>query len=138
MNGEALMRDIVAAFERAELEPLLSALHPDVVWISASRIPGLLSFHGEYKGRHGVTELLAEVAKDYTFHSLKPRCVTSRGNVVWGLFDVALSYDPKGKRVSENLLRLDMAFRWVLKDGKIIEHQGFFDTAYLLEQQRAA
>jgi hypothetical protein len=28
-----------------------------------------------------------------------------------------------------------MAIRWRLKDGKIIEHQGFFDTASLLIQQ---
>jgi len=29
-----------------------------------------------------------------------------------------------------------MAIRWQLKDGKIIEHQAFFDTAYLLMVQR--
>jgi hypothetical protein len=28
-----------------------------------------------------------------------------------------------------------MAFRWRLKDGKIIEHQGFWDTASLMIQQ---
>jgi hypothetical protein len=31
-----------------------------------------------------------------------------------------------------------MAIRWRLKDGKIIDHQAFFDTAYLLITQRTA
>ena len=30
---------------------------------------------------------------------------------------------------------LEIALRWQLKDGKIIEHQAFFDTAKLLAQQ---
>ncbi|MFO1247808.1 MAG: hypothetical protein U1E93_06220 [Alphaproteobacteria bacterium] len=37
---------------------------------------------------------------------------------------------PSGKYVSS-----DIAIRWTIKDGKITEHQGIFDTASVLMQQ---
>jgi ketosteroid isomerase-like protein len=134
MSGEALMRTIVAAFEKSDLKPLLDALHEDVVWKSASRQEGLFSFHGEYRNRPGVTEVLSNISKDYTFHHMKPKEVLAAGDVVWGYFDVGLRFDAKGKGAESRTVQLDMAIRWRLKDGRIIEHQAFFDTAHLLMQ----
>jgi len=37
MDPEKLMRHIVESFERTDLEPLIEALHDDVVWKSASK-----------------------------------------------------------------------------------------------------
>ena len=37
MDGENLMRSVVAAFAKSDLRPLLNARHEDVVWKSASR-----------------------------------------------------------------------------------------------------
>jgi hypothetical protein len=71
---------------------------------------------------------------DYTFHHLRPIEILAGGDVVWGHFDVGLSYDPKGKVGVVRAINLEMAIRWRLKDGKIIEHQGFWDTASLLIQ----
>jgi ketosteroid isomerase-like protein len=135
MSGEELMRTVMGAFEKSDLNPLLDALHEDVVWKTASRQEGLFSFHGEYKNRPGVMEVLSQISKDYTFHHMKPREVLASGDVVWGYFDVGLRYDAKGKTAEEKTVQLDMAIRWRLKDGKIIEHQAFFDTAHLLMQQ---
>ena len=86
MSAE-LMRDIVAGFARSDLQPLLDALHDDVVW---------------------------------------------------GCFDVALSYDAKGKGIEPVPVAFEVAIRWRMKDGKIIEHQAFFDTAHLLMKQKEA
>ena len=36
---------------------------------------------------------------------------------------------------SGRYVRSDIFMRWTVKDGKIIEHQGFFDTAGVLMQQ---
>ena len=138
MDGEKLMRTIVAAFAQADLQPLLNALHEDVRWKSASRHGGPFSFHGEHKTRAGVREVLSNIAKDYTFHHMKPKEVLAAGDVVWGYFDVGLCYDAKGKAADSKTVQLDMAIRWRLKDGKIIEHQAFFDTAYLSQQQGTA
>jgi ketosteroid isomerase-like protein len=136
MSGEELMRTIVAAFERSDLRPLLGALHDDVVWKSASKHEGLFSFHGEYRNRAGVQEVLSSIAKDYTFLHMNPKGVLAVGDVVWGHFDVGLRYDAKGKASEPKTIQLDMVLRWQLKDGKIIEHQAFFDTAHLLMVQR--
>ena len=139
MGPEDLMLNIVAAFEKSDLQPLLDALHEDIVWKTASRQQGLFSFHGEYRNRAGVTEVLAQISKDYTFQRIKPKEVISARNVVWGLFDVEVRYDPKGETGRSRKIDLEIAVRWRLSDGKIIEHQVFFDTAYLLaEQQKAA
>jgi len=135
MGAEELMRTVVAAFEKSDLKPLLDALHQDVVWKSASRQEGLFSFQGEYRNRAGVTEVLSHISKDYTFHRMKPREITAAGDVVWGLFDVEVRYDAKGKSAEAKNIALDIAIRWRLKDGKIIEHQAFLDTAYLMMQQ---
>ena len=66
---------------------------------------------------------------------MKPKEVLAEGDVVWGLFDVGLRYDAKGRASEAINVQLDMAIRWRLRDGKIIEHQAFFDTAQLLLQQ---
>lgn len=138
MSGEELMRTVVAAFEKSDIAPLLSALHEDVVWKSASRAGGLFSFQGEYRNRAGVIEVLSHISKDYTFHHMKPREIVAADEVVWGLFDVGLRFDAKGKGAGEKIVQLEMALRWRVRDGKIIEHQAFFDTAHLLAQQSQA
>lgn len=136
MDGAKLMRSVVAAFEKSDVQPLLNALHEDVVWKSASREGGPFSFKGDYRNRAGVLEVQSNISKDYTFHHMTPREIVEAGDVVWGLFDVGLRYDAKGRSTGATDVELEMAIRWKLKDGKIIEHQAFFDTAHLLMRQR--
>jgi ketosteroid isomerase-like protein len=132
MTGEDLMRTVTGAFAVGDLGPLMSALHPDVVWKSASRQPGgPFSFKGDYRNRAGVVEVLSNIAKDYTFHHMTPKEITGGKDVVWGLFDAGVCYDAKGKGAETQLIQIDIAIRWRLQDGKIIEHQAFLDTAYL-------
>lgn len=134
-HNEELMRTVVAAFEKSDLKPLYDALHEDIVWKTASKQEGLFSFEGEYKSRPGVLDVLSNISKDYTFHHMKPKEVVAARDVVWGLFDVGLRYDAKGTSAQATDIKLDMAIRWRIKDGKIIEHQAFFDTAHLVVQQ---
>jgi len=136
MSGEDLMRTIMAAFEKSDLRPLLNALHEDVVWRSASKQDGPFSFQGDYRNRSGIVEVLSNISKDYTFLHVRAKEVLAIGDVVWGHFDVGLRYDAKGRASETKIVQLDMAIRWRLKDGKIIEHQAFFDTAHLLMVQR--
>lgn len=138
MSGEELMRSIVAAWAMSDIQPLLAALHDEVVWRSGSRHPGgPFSFKGDYTNRVGILDVLSNIAKDYTFHRMTPVEIVEGPNVVWGLFDVSLSHDAKGRGVPARTLQMEWAIRWRLKEGKIIEHQAFFDTAYLLMQQQA-
>ncbi len=129
------MRSLAAAFEKSDIQPLLDALHEDVVWKSGSRYPGSpFSFKGDYTNRAGILEVLAKISRDYTFQRMTPIQITDGGNVVWGLFDVVFRYDAKGSGTIPKTIQMDWVLRWKLKDGKIIEHQAFFDTAYMLMQ----
>ena len=131
MNNENTMRTVMSAFGKSDLQPLMEALHPDVVWKSASREPGLFSFQGEYKNRAGVIEVLSNISKNYTFHHINPKEITSAGDVVWALCDLKVSYDAKGQGIRPKVIEMQMAVRWTFRDGKVIEHQAFMDTAHL-------
>jgi ketosteroid isomerase-like protein len=52
------------------------------------------------------------------------------------LFDVAGDYVTAGGR-TRRPFQLEFAIRWRVHRGKIVEHQSFFDTYSLLQQQQA-
>ena len=134
MDGANLMRTITAAFGEGNIKPLMDAIHNDVVWKSASKQPGLFSFAGSHLNRIGVVEVLAKIANRYTFLRFEPKEIVEQGDLVWGLFDTKLSYRPPHGKPPKKLA-IEIAIRWKLRDGKIIEHQAFFDTASMLVQQ---
>ena len=126
MDGAALMRKVAAGFEKSDMQPLLEAMHEDIVWKTASKHEGVFRFGGEYRGRTGVLTVLSQLAMDYTFRRLTPKEILASEDTVWGLCDAILSFDPKGQAVTANSVDLEIAIHWRLKDGKIIEHQAFF------------
>ena len=132
MDGAELLRKVAAGFEKSDMQPLLDAMHDDIVWKTASRQEGVFRFGGEYHGRTGLLTVLSQLAMDYTFRRLTPKEILASDDTVWALCDAVLSFDPKGKPVTANTVDLEIAIHWKLKDGKIIEHQAFFDTAALL------
>jgi ketosteroid isomerase-like protein len=131
------MRRVAAGFEQSDLRPLLEALHPDVIWKSASSEPGpLLRFGGTHTGRAGVTKVLATVAADYRYQRFRPVEIVEIGEIVWGIFDAVIEYFPTVReRRFAKAIAFQCAIRWRVRDGEILEHQAFFDTAAV---QRAA
>jgi ketosteroid isomerase-like protein len=137
-DAEELMRKVSAAFEKGDLQPLLDSLHPDIVWKAASTQAGLFRFSGSHHQRAGVRDVTSQIAMDYTFYHFQPREIVASGDVVWGLFDAEIGYKPMAGRDTSRHVNLEIAIRWQLQDGKIIQHQAFFDTASLLSQQGQA
>ena len=135
MDGPNLMRKVVAGFEKSDMGPLLAAMHEEIVWKSANRYDALFRSKGEYKTRPRVIELLTDLFLNYRFHRFEPKEIVAIGDVVWGHFDVVLSFDPKASGIVSKHVDIEIAIRWLLKEGKIIEHQSFFDTASLQIQQ---
>src|SRR3954465_3764486 len=135
MDGASLMRKVVAGFEKSDAGPLVAALHDEIVWKSANRHDALFRFNGEYKTRARVIERLTDLFQNFTFHRFEPKEIIAAGDVVWGHFDVVLSLDPKGSGIVSKNVDLEIAIRWQLKEGKIIEHQSFLGTAALVIQQ---
>jgi len=134
-DPEELMRVVTAAFAEGDLRPLLDAVHKDIVWKASSPDSSLFRFGGVHKRRTGVMEVTGELAAEYIFSRMDPKEIVSKGDLVWGLFDVEIKHKPVGDERVYPVVRLEMAIRWRMKDGKVIEHQAFFDTAALLAQR---
>lgn len=49
------------------------------------------------------------------------------------MFDAEVAYEVESNK-NPPVAQLEIAVRWRLKDGRIIEHQGFFGTMALLGQ----
>jgi ketosteroid isomerase-like protein len=134
MNAKDLMKNVADHFARSDLQPLYAAIDDNITWITGSSETGLFRFGGVYRGRSGVTELMAKLATCYHFSSILMKEIVAEGDVVWGTFAVDAGYAAK-PAAPVRPVRFDYAVRWRVKNGKIIEHQGFFDTASLLAQQ---
>jgi ketosteroid isomerase-like protein len=131
MTPEALMRHVAKAFAHSDLQPLLDAVDENTVWKSASAPSGAFRFGGDYQKRAGVVEVTSLIATAYHLHRFEPREIVPHGDeVVWGLFDMEAQYRPTGR-----ILKITVAIRWHVRNGKLLEHQAFFDTANLLAQQ---
>src|SRR5579862_6328067 len=128
--SENLLESVVRALNRADLEPLHNALSDQIVWKSAATMKGMFRFGGQYEGPAGVEELIREFEKDYMIRSVRPKEIISHRDVTWGLFWAEFIYKPTFAQLS-----FDWVIRWRLKDGKVIEHQAFMDTAAALVRQ---
>lgn len=134
-DPEKLMRVVASAFAVGDLRPLFAAVHRDIVWKTASPHVNLFRFGGVHERRTGVMGVTGEIASEYIFHRLDPKEIIANDDVAWGLFDAEVRYQPVGNKRPYDPIKLDIALRWRIKDGKIIEHQAFFDTAALLVQR---
>jgi ketosteroid isomerase-like protein len=137
-SAELLMKTVIEAWGNADMRPALEALDENVVWKSASSSEGgVFRFGGTYRGKRSVLSLLSTLSANYFFEHYSAKEIVSKEEVVWGLFDVQGSYrrfeghdKPDRKQIN-----LEVAFRWRIRDDKILEAQSFFDTAALLVQQ---
>jgi len=60
----------------------------------------------------------------------------SSGDVVWGIFQITSTYAPvNNPNAVRKPVNWEMAMRWRVRNGKIVDAQAFFDTAGLLVQQ---
>jgi ketosteroid isomerase-like protein len=129
VTNQALMLSVLEAVKDGNLEPLFEALSPDVTWI-ATAPKDFFRFGGTYHGLSGMKEYTALLFSRYHFVRLQPKVVTAKADQVWGIFEAEVLHQPSGRYVQS-----DLSIRWTVKDGKIVEHQGFFDTASVLMQQ---
>ena len=138
MEPEELMESVSRAFGKADLRPLFESLHHEVVWRSASDPSGPFRFSGEYHGVVGVQEVLSKLFTRYVFKRLDAKEIVGKGDTAWGLFDAEVDCLPlTDASRPPRRIPFEMAVRWQLKHGKIIEHRAFFDTAAFLAKQNA-
>jgi len=123
------MLSVIAAFADGNLEPLFAALSPDVVW-KATAPRAFFSASAAPIAARGDEGIYRAIVLAYHFTRFTPRILTAKDDQVWGVFEAEALHQPSGKYVQS-----DISIRWTVRDGKITEHQGFFDTAGVLMQQ---
>jgi hypothetical protein len=79
LTPEELIREVVAAFEKADLLPLLTAIEDETVWKSASAFQGKVCFGREYKNRASLIEITSPISEAYHFWRFKPKEILSQG-----------------------------------------------------------
>jgi len=126
-DNETLMCAVLEALGNGRPQPLLDAVHEDVAWKLAVTQKGFFPFGGEYHGRAGVAQSLADFARRYAFRRFEPRELLSKGEIVWGLFDVLIEQIEEGP-ASRSTIATQIAIRWRVRGNKILEHQAFADT----------
>ena len=133
---EDLMKTVIEAWGQADVRPVFSALDDNVTWISAAaRWDERLRSGGIHRGRGNVIALLSKISTAFFNHACTTKEIVSRGEIVWGLFQVASIYAaPSDGYVVRRPVNLEMALRWRIRSGRIIDAQTFFDTAGLLRQ----
>ena len=134
LSPAELVRRILAAYERADLAPLLDLIDEDIVWKSAFGADSGVRFGGEYRGRAGVLEAVSQLAMSVVFRRFRPREMVSEGEIVWCLVDAEIA----PIRAPHRGVRRDAAVRCRIHDGRILEIQTFFDTAALRDRVQSA
>lgn len=132
---ELLIKRVVEAWGQADVGPIHDALRDDVIWKSAATMKsGRFRFGGTYRGRAEVISHLAKLSTAYFFSGYEAKEIVSRDEIVWALFTVRGIYREHSGSVPQKI-DFETAFRFCVRDQKIIEGQVFFDTLALLAQQ---
>ena len=124
-NKVALNR-IIAAYAIGNLEPLLAALEPGVVWTSYGP-PDLLRFAGRHEGRDNCLAGLSAMATDFALHRYEIVELVAEGDVVWMQARVETSRRTGGPRHT-----ISVANRWQFLDGKVVSITEYYDSASML------
>ena len=134
---EQLMKTCMEAWGHADNGPIAAAFHDDMIWVSANaRWDERLCSGGTHKGRALALAQLSKLSTAYFNTSCVAKEIVSSGDVVWGIFQITSTYAPvNNPNAVRKPVNWEMAMRWRVRNGKIVDAQAFFDTAGLLVQQ---
>lgn len=124
----SLVKRVLHALGANDMRPLISSLADNVVWKSNS-LSSYFRFGGLYLNRAGVLDLLAKVSSEFSFSHFDVDKIAACGDEVWAICNVKI-YEHATKRSAASRMALFV----VVRDGKILSYESFFDTAWLLQQ----
>ena len=127
MDNVQLVQSIYAAFARGDLEFIVAACDPNILWIS-NVDPALLSFGGERRGRDGVRSYFRELAANIYFDSYRPRELFAGPDFV-AVFGRSISHSTATGDPFED----DWMHLFQIRNGKVTEFRVFNDTHALVQ-----
>jgi len=127
MDIVRMVQRLYAAFGRGDIETIVRACDPDVVWISNAD-PALLPFGGEHRGPEGVRSFFRELAASLDTDSYEPLQFFGGPDSVTVLGRSISRSKRTGDPFEEDWIHL---FR--IKNGKMTEFRLFHDTHALVQ-----
>jgi uncharacterized protein len=127
MDSVQLVQSIYAAFARGDIDSILAAIDPNIVWISNAD-PALLPFGGERRGIDGVRSFFRELAANIALDSFQPR------EFLGGLdFVAVLGRSISRSRATDEPFEDDWMHLVRIRHGKVTEFRLFNDTHALVQ-----
>ena len=128
----ACVQAIHAAFQRGDLEGILSRLSDDVSWavnVSAD-LPGLdrIALFRPRRGKTMIPDFFASLAQHFMFHAYEPVDYMSSSRRVAALIRLNHTFKPTGHRTQTETVQL-----WTFNsEGLVSDFQEFSDTAIMV------
>ncbi|HEY0301710.1 MAG TPA: nuclear transport factor 2 family protein [Rhizomicrobium sp.] len=123
------VRHILGAYAQSDIEPLLQAIHPDVVWVTQAP-PEFYPFGGRHAARAGVLAGMAKIATLYSLNGYELIESVAEGDVVWTTANLDFTHRRSAMRV-----RFQLVSRWEFRDGNVVKLTEYFDSASVLLQE---
>ncbi len=128
-DNKEQVRRILRAYAQSDLEPLLQAIHPQIVWTTQAPTE-FYPFGGRHDGRAGTLAGMAKIATIYSLNAYDVVEIVGEGDVVWMTADLDFTHRRSGAR-----LRFQLVSRWQFQDGKVLKLTEYFDSASVLLQE---
>jgi uncharacterized protein len=123
-DNSTLIAELYAAFTRGDVPSILERLSDDVRFIhtDAPEIP----YGGTYDGKAGVQRFFENIGGALEVKSFEPKTYLSSGGEV-----VATGVWSGTARATGKPYTAQWAHRFLVRDGKVTQFQGFEDTALI-------
>lgn len=115
-----VIQDAYAAFQRGDIQGVLSRLTDNVEWTAPPNEP----IAGTYHGRDGVAEFFRKVAEAFEFTRFEPQEFVAQEDRV-----VALGHYTATARSTGRTIDADWAMAFTVINGQISRFQEYTDTA---------
>jgi ketosteroid isomerase-like protein len=116
-----IVRGAYDAFGRGDLDAVLTAFDPDIVWQTPPTLPWS---QGDYQGHDGVRDYF----QSFLTHLAEPRIAPDE-LLVCGDRVVAVGFERARVRATGVAFAAHFAHLWTVRDGRVVRMQGIVDTA---------
>lgn len=123
------IRGIYDAFGRGDIPYILGQLDPGVEWRTPSTVP---FSKGLYRGPEEVAQFFAGIAQHVAEPSVETHDFLATGTQVIAL----LTFRGRGKKTGTPFQAHEAHF-WTLRDGKVVQHRAYADTAAIAQALQA-
>jgi ketosteroid isomerase-like protein len=124
-SNVSLLRQLYAAFAEGDVPAVLSAMDPNIEWVSAEGAP----YPGTFIGPQAIlANVFARLGGEWDNYRAQPTEFIDAGDTVVALGRYSGTYKATGRS-------MDAAFAhvWTLRDGRVVRFRQYMDTRKMAE-----